>query len=141
MNTNFFNTFCGRIIANKIRKAYDIKYNEGLLLGNNKLGDRFEYEERFRTEEEVKRFIYRYLRELYFVKESISLSQYRTVKGQLFKDIDKGYNFMRKYYPELDDELCKYIATPVKEVVYVRKVTFPELVKMAIIDINLNKEK
>ena len=96
-------------------------------------------EEREPNEKDIQKYVYGFLRKLYFDKRSISLIQYRTVKGQIRKDYNKGYNFIKKYYPNLEEIVNNYKNTTIKEMVVYTKVTLPESIKVATIDINLNK--
>lgn len=119
-------------IAEEVKK-HTYNFNEGI--DESKL--------RCPNEREQKEWLKNVLRVKYFCDPQISLSQYRTIKGEIRKGhFNVAINFLAKLrnVSDIRASFERYKTTKSIQDITV-PVTFPEPVKVCSIEININKEE
>ena len=121
-----------RDVIRTINELTRIKYKFG--------DDKLEVQKRLPNEHDLRDFVYHKLRDLYFNSKAITLVQYRTVKGQIFKDYKLAFRFMHKQYPNFDTLMANFVSTPITYATFTQKIVFPSVSREVVyIDIQPGK--
>lgn len=93
---------------------------------------------------EINDYLYDELRRLYFKEQRIITTvQYKTVKGQIRKDIGSAINFLRKQITD-NDFYKDYISFINTEKTYLEgniQIKFPQPISYAVIELDVDKEE
>lgn len=93
---------------------------------------------------EVYQYLYEELKDLYWKEpHTITKEQYKTVKGQIRRDLTSAINFLKKKINDRDfyKEYVTFINTEKTYLEGSVRVTFTQPVKLATIELDINKEE